>query len=347
MFDFLSPSKVFNLRQPETLWLQPKHFEQAIVFSNNDSALPEVDRWQLYLNRLALLGFEEWLKKASSWYSIDKTQCMNEVDALYHLQINKFKLNLIIKEHILDEEVEIPLVAIPPDGDSCIEQSHAAHFYVLLEITEEQQQLMIRGFLRYDRLINYCLQNDTLHNNHYKIPLAIFDPEPQHLLFNCDFLDPDAIMPPVTLKPNNRINLGEWISGASAVGWQTIDALFGAPSQLASSLRQPKQGDSRGKLIDLGLQLQEHQVVLLVNVTEADTQELTVLVQLHPVGDERYLPAQITLTLLAQSGEKLQEVQARSLDNYIQLRSFQGLSGTLFQLMVSLGKLSVLENFEL
>jgi Protein of unknown function (DUF1822) len=154
-------------------------------------------------------------------------------------------------------------------------------------------------------------------------------------------------MPPVTLKPNNRINLGEWISGASAVGWQTIDALFGAPSQLAGSLRQPKQGDSRGKLIDLGLQLQEHQVVLLVNVTEADTQELTVLVQLHPVGDERYLPAQITLTLLAQSGEKLQEVQARSLDNYIQLRSFQGLSGTLFQLMVSLGKLSVLENFEL
>jgi hypothetical protein len=35
------------------------------------------------------------------------------------------------------------------------------------------------------------------------------------------------------------------------------------------------------------------------------------------------------------------------LDNYIQLRSFKGLSGTLFQLMVSLGQLSIFENFEL
>jgi Protein of unknown function (DUF1822) len=340
MFDFLTLSKVSDLKQPEILWLQPKHFDQAIVFSSNDSVLPEVDRWQLYLNRLALLGFEEWLKRASPSYSIDKTQCINEVGALYHLQINKFKLNLITKEHILDEEAEIPRVAI--------ERSHAAHFYVLLEISEEQQQLIIRGFLRYDRLINYCKQNDNLHNNHYKTPLAVFDPEPQHLLFNCDFLDPATIMPPpVTLEPKNHINLGEWISGVSAVGWQTIDALFGAQSHLAGSLRQPKRGDSRGKLIDLGLQLQEHKVVLLVNVTEADTQELTVLVQLHPVGDERYLPAHITLTLLSQSGEKLQEVQARSLDNYVQLRSFKGLSGTLFQLMVSLGKLSIFENFEL
>jgi hypothetical protein len=340
MFDSLALSKSSNLKQPEILWLQPKHFEQAIVLSSDNSLRTEAERWQLYLNRLALLGFEEWLKRASSSYSIDKTQCINEVGALCNLKIDEFKLNLITREHVLDEEAEIPYVAI--------DRSHAAHFYVLLEISEEQQQLIIRGFLRYDRLINFCRQNNTLRNNHYKIPLAVFDPEPQHLLFNCDFLDPAAIMSlPVTLALNNRINLGEWISGVSAVGWQTIDDLFGSQSYLAGSLRQPKQGDSRGKLIDLGLQLQEHKIVLLVNVTESNSQELTVLVQLHPAGDERYLPAQIALTLLSQSGEKLQEVQARSLDNYIQLRSFKGLSGTLFQLMVSLGQLSIFENFEL
>jgi hypothetical protein len=340
MFDFLAPSKVLNLKRPEILWLEPKHFEQAIAFLGDRSLLPEAEQWQLYLNRLALLCFEEWLEKTSPLYSIDKTKCSNEVGAIYNLKVNEFKLNLITKEHVLDEEVKIPCVVI--------DQSHAAHFYVVLEVSEEEQQLIIRGFLRHDRLINYCKQINTWGDNYYRIPLAVFDPEPQHLLFNCDFLDPAAILSlPVAPELNNRVNLGKWLAGVYAPVWKTIEALFGAENYLAGSLRQPGQADSRGKLIDLGLQLQEQKVVLLVNVTEADNQELTVLVQLHPAGDERYLPAKITLILLSQSGERLQEVQARSLDNYIQLRSFKGLSGTLFQLMVSHGGFSVFENFEL
>jgi hypothetical protein len=340
MFDFLAPSKVSDLKRPEILWLQPEYFEQAMVFASDKSLLSEADYWQLHLNKLALFCFEEWLKRASPLYSIDKTKCSNEVGAIYNLKINEFKLNLITKEHILDEEVEVPCVAI--------DRFHAAHFYVILEVSEEEQQLIIRGFLRHDRLISYCKQINTLANNYYRIPLAFFDPEPQHLLFNCDFLDPAAILTlPVASAPNNPTNLGRWLAGVSATGWETIEDLFGTESYLAGSLRQPGQADSRGKLIDLGLQLQDQKVVLLVNITEADNQEFSVLVQLHPASDERYLPNQITLTLLSQSGEKLQAVQSRSLDNYIQLRSFKGLSGTLFQLMVSHNKFSVFENFEL
>jgi Protein of unknown function (DUF1822) len=338
MFNFLAPSTNSHHKQPEIILLQPKHFQEAMAYPSDNPSLLEAERWQLYLNALALLGFEEWLKKFASSYSIDKNQCINEVGAVYNLKINKFKLNLIIKEHVLDEEAEVPCAAIHP---SC-----AAHFYVLLEISEEQQKLVIRGFLRHDRLVDYCRRLNTLHNGNYKISLTAFDPEPQHLLFNCDFLDPAAIVRP-NLEPRHRINLGQWLAEVCDGGWQTINDLFDSKSYLAGSLRQPGQGASRGKLINLGLQLQEHQAVLLVNVTEEAAQELTVLVQLHPVGNERYLPAQITLTLLAQSGEKLQEVQARSLDNYIQLRSFKGLSGTPFQLMVSLGEVSVFEDFEL
>jgi hypothetical protein len=339
MFDFLAPSKVSDLKQPEILWLQPEYFEQAIL-TNDKSLLSEAEHWQLYLNRLALLCFEKWLKSFSPLYFIDKTECSNEANAIYNFKINNFRLNLITKEHILDEEVEVPYVAI--------DQSHAAHFYVVLEISEEEQQVIIRGFSRHDRLINYCKHIDKLTNNSYRVPLAFFDPDPQHLLFNCDFLDPAAILsPPVTLALSNPINLAQWLAGVATTGWQTIEALFDAESYLAGSLRQPGQADSRGKLIDLGLQLQEQKVVLLVNITEADNQEFTVLVQLHPASDERYLPTQITLALLSQSGERLQAVQSRSLDNYIQLRSFKGLSGTLFQLMVSHDNFSVFENFEL
>jgi hypothetical protein len=76
-----------------------------------------------------------------------------------------------------------------------------------------------------------------------------------------------------------------------------------------------REGAKRGKLIDLGMELQGQRVVLLVNVTEEADNQLSVLVQLHPAGEERYLPPQIALTLLSQAGKKLQEFRSRTQDN--------------------------------
>jgi len=101
------------------------------------------------------------------------------------------------------------------------------------------------------------------------------------------------------------------------------------------------------KLIDLGMELQGQRVVLLVNVTEEADNQLSVLVQLHPAGEERYLPPQIALTLLSQAGKKLQEFRSRTQDNYIQLKSFKGRSGIPFSIAVSLGDIYLCENFEL
>lgn len=346
MFDFSALSKSYNPGQLEMIWLEPSHFEQAKVYPTNNSLHQEANRWQLYLNTLALLGFEQWLKRNDSSCSIDKTQCINEVSAIYNLKLDGFRLNLITQEHVLDEEAKIPCLAV--------DRPHlAAHFHVLIEVSEEQQKIIIRGFIRHDRLVNYCKQIRTPPNGYYRVPLTAFNPRPQHLLFDCNFLEPTAIMPlSITVVPDaqinlGQINLGKWLEGAVTVGWQTINDLFGSTSCLASSLRQQEGGAKRGKLIDLGLQLQEHQAVLLVNVTEEAEQKLAVLVQLHPVGQERYLPAQITLTLLSPTGDNLQEVRARSQDNFIQLRSFKGRTGTLFRLMVSLGEFSIFENFEL
>ena len=108
-----------------------------------------------------------------------------------------------------------------------------------------------------------------------------------------------------------------------------------------------REGAKRGKLIDLGMELQGQRVVLLVNVTEEADNQLSVLVQLHPAGEERYLPPQIALTLLSQAGKKLQEVGSRTQDNYIQLKSFKGRSGIPFSIVVSLGDTCLCENFEL
>ncbi|GCA77397.1 hypothetical protein MiTe_04251 [Microcystis aeruginosa NIES-2520] len=358
MFSLRAIPPDLNLSRPEAIRLEPEQFEQALVNPLASPSVDEAGQWQLYLNALALLGFEQWLEKRAPSHFIDRTQCINHIGAVYNLKIDEFKLNLIVKEQVLDEVVEIPREAIE-------QPALVAHFYVLLEVCEEQQRLMIRGFLRSDRLMNYCHRvSDSLQNGYYQIPLSVFDPEPNHLLFYCDFLEPASILLPVistehtatpeaisettlTASQETPIQLGQWVQGVFAAGWQAIDDLFSPEVHLAWSPRNQREGAKRGKLIDLGMELQGQRVVLLVNVTEEADNQLSVLVQLHPAGEERYLPPQIKLTLLSQAGKKLQEVGSRTQDNYIQLKSFKGRSGIPFSIVVSLGDTCLCENFEL
>jgi hypothetical protein len=106
-------------------------------------------------------------------------------------------------------------------------------------------------------------------------------------------------------------------------------------------------GAKRAKLIDLGIQLGNQAVAMLVNITAETDEKKGVLVQLHPTGGERFLPTDIKLTLLSKAGKKLQEVVSRNQDNYIQLKPFRGEAGKCFSIQVSLENVSVKENFEL
>jgi Protein of unknown function (DUF1822) len=346
-----------NLMQSETIWLEAEHLKQARTLTR--PFVRETEQWQMYLNAIALLGFEHWLHKCAAALSIDRTQCLNEVGAIYRLTANGFKLNLIAKEHVLDEITEIPQAAIA-------QPERSAHYYVLLEVSEEQARVIIRGFLRYDRLIHHLNQTHQTdaQNDYYRIPLSVFDPDPNHLLFDCEFLDPAAIPLPAlsvqhgvtaevslaTVFQETRIKLGDLLQGIFAEGWQALNAvnhLINPDAQLALSPRNQKNAKKCGKLIDLGMQLQGHSAILLLNITEEAEENLSVLVQLHPASQEPYLPPAMTLKLLSGTGEKLQEVRARSQDNYIQLRSFKGKSGIPFQIMVSLGDICLSENFEL
>jgi Protein of unknown function (DUF1822) len=351
MFNALAIPARLNLMQSETIWLDPAQFEQARALAS--PSVSEACQWQMYLNALALLGFEQWLHKHASNHSVDRTQCINDIGAIYNLKVDEFKLTLIAKEHVLDELAEIPRAAIA-------QPERVAHFYVLLEISEEQEQMTIRGFLRCDRLMHDLnpVNQQPLQDGYYHIPLSAFDPDPNHLLYYCDFLDPAAIpLPALSIAreamletafwQETRIELGQWLQDVFAEGWQAIDNLVNPEAYLALSPRNQGKGAKRGKLIDLGMQLQGQSTVLLLNITEDTEENLSVLVQLHPAGQERYLPQKITLTLLSQSGETLQEVRSRTQDNYIQLKSFKGQSGTPFSIMISLGDIFLLENFEL
>ncbi|GET35717.1 DUF1822 family protein [Microseira wollei] len=322
----------FRLFSPEVIELEPEHFEQARELSNK--VTDEANQWQTYLNALAQVSFEEWLK------------------ARIPDGLGEFKFCAIATEHLLDEVVNIPqnIIQYP---------EIIAHFYVVIEVLEEAEQVIIRGFLNYNQLVD-CLSQFNLQlcqDGCYHIPLDVFDTEPNHLLSYCRFLSPSAFNLPVAAATKTsenllksvketRTKLSQWLENIFDDTWQAIDALISPEAGLAWSTRNVESGAIRCKLIDLGIQLDSQTIALLVNVIEETDEKLRILLQLHPTSGQKYLPPDLKLTLLSKAGKVLQDVTSRSQDNYIQLKSFKGEPGKRFSVEVSLNDAKVKEDFE-
>lgn len=343
-----TPTDKTNLRLslPETIWLEPEYFDWARDISQQ--AMSELHQWQTYLNALALFGFEEWLKEHNPAIV---NRDIHIIETVANLKLGEFKFCLIATEQLLDEVVNIPQNAIE-------NPELASHFYVVLEVLEEEKVVVIRGFLRYDELINDQDINLELQNGSYQIPLSKFDLEPNHLLFYYHFLEPKTIFLPVATTENatedllgylnvNTTKLRQWLQGFFDEGWQAIDSLIDSKLNLALSMRNNQEFIKRGKIINLEMQLGSQNVVLLVNIKAETEKKLGVLIQLHPTGEEKFLPPNLKLTLLSKGGEILCEVISRGQDNYIQLHPFKGGHGKCFSVEVSLKDIRIRENFEL
>jgi hypothetical protein len=187
----------------------------AIVLSTDDihqavalsSQIPhKLRQWQIYLTTLAVLAFENWLEERDYFipinrenYSIFQPATANLLSSVCHLQIGQFKLCLIASGSLTDAEVTLPraVVDLP---------EFAANFYVLIEVLEEQEYVIIRPFLSYQQLREKLTQANLVPESDwtYQIPLTWFDHEPDRLLLYLRCLEPDAI-PLAAIKPQERI----------------------------------------------------------------------------------------------------------------------------------------------
>ncbi|BAB72624.1 DUF1822 family protein [Anabaena sp. FACHB-709] len=332
----------------ESIWLEPECFDSARKLSQQ--VVGEFKQWQTYLNVLASLGFAKWLKENLPEQLIKQNNQI--IDNFTHIQLGEFKFCLIVTEHLLDELVNIP-------EDTIIKPEAIAHLYVVVEVLEEQAELVLRGILRYDQLVSYRdKMNLQPRNGCYQLPLAEFDPEPNHILFYCRFLDAHTIPLPVLttvnnednliqLLPQNKTKLSQWLRGIFLDEWQSIAALINPDINLALNIRNNAESIKRGKIINLEMQLGNYPVVMLVNIKEEAEEKLRVLIQLHPSGETKFLQPNLKLTLLSKAGKSLCEVISRSQDSYIQLNPFQGEIGKQFSIEVSLDNITIKENFEL
>jgi Protein of unknown function (DUF1822) len=105
----------------------------------------------------------------------------------------------------------------------------------------------------------------------------------------------------------------------------------------------PAAGVRRVRLLDLGLQVGGQTVALAVAVIQKSNQQMGIMLRVYPTGDEPYLPENLKLILLDDSG-KTYEVSARRNDLYIQLK-FSGTDGESFSVQVALETASITEDF--
>jgi hypothetical protein len=163
-----------------------------------------------------------------------------------------------------------------------------------------------------------------------------------------------------------RVDLSQWLVNVFETGWQTVETLlnpvesdlafnFRSADSLAFNFRSadsltlidsepPDIGITRAKLIDLGMQIAGYSLALIVELRAQSAQRKTIILQVHPTGNQLYLPPLLNLTVLDEFGLIFLEAQARSADNYIQLQ-FSGLPGEQFSVKVALGDASFIEDF--
>lgn len=179
--------------------LLPKHFSKAAGLSQLISNVQQ--RWQVYINALGVLGFEQWLCERASDLRIQSEQCSiwqpkyaNLLSAGCNIWIDKFKLCIVNGSNLINEHsIPFAIFDIP---------YFAAHLYVLMEVVESKQQVAISGFMTYQQYRQYQqtaklqIEPDWT----YTIPQTWFNQDSNNLLLYLRCLRIDAIQLPLFIN---------------------------------------------------------------------------------------------------------------------------------------------------
>ncbi|MEH2171086.1 MAG: DUF1822 family protein [Nostoc sp.] len=157
---------------------------------------------------------------------------------------------------------------------------------------------------------------------------------------------------------NSLVNLNQWFAGIFETGWQTIESLWNVPELRATyafrgietleldALKQPESITKRAKVIDLGIQIHNQPVMLIVEISPEKDRQTSIHLQLHATGNQIYLPPGVHLTVIDSSGAIFLDAQSRKSDNYIQLQ-FRGEPTEQFSVRVALDNTSITEYFRI
>ncbi|BAY42119.1 hypothetical protein NIES2111_65150 (plasmid) [Nostoc sp. NIES-2111] len=138
------------------------------------------------------------------------------------------------------------------------------------------------------------------------------------------------------------VKIGQWLDGFVDAGWQSVEHLLN-PQQLGLAFKSAVS-ITRGQKIDLGMQLEQISIALVVKIATSDEGEIDILTQVHPIGHS-ILPEGVKLSINDELGATVLEATSREGDNWIQL-DFSAELGEKFQMNVAYGKSQETREFE-
>ncbi len=264
---------------------------------------------QVYCNHLAILAVNDYLQMMGIATNLEASECWNPV----------LCLGADLSDLYVSGLGSLECRAIAPGEKSCLIPPDVWEDrigYVVVEIDSQQRQATLLGFAKtaaerfsIDQL--QPIEELLLHLHQLSVP-----------------------------QSSTRVTLSQWLEQMFEGGWQSLEALMSLqPTNLVPSFRSLPLRDAQAivqgaKLIDLGINFGQETIVVLVALTPEVDQQLGIVVQVHPAPGDTYLPADLELAVLSETGEILKQVRSRHLDNYIQLPFFQGHRGEQFQLSI-------------
>ena len=139
-----------------------------------------------------------------------------------------------------------------------------------------------------------------------------------------------------------EVNLNQWLQNIFEAGWQSVEEIL-APKAPVLAFRY-RSGVTRAKLVDLGIQLPGQSVALVVTLTPRSSVEIQIKLQVHPTGEQAYLPDNLTVKVLDEEGAAVMEAHAKTANTHITLE-FSAKLGERFSVRLELGDTNITENF--
>lgn len=310
----------YNSTTPEEMALRLPIASQAIAFANRFSQQQPTPakRAQVSLNTLAvcaiddylqMMGFETNLGAGDSWNPIAR-MCADVAD-LEVTNIGKLECRPVNPgdiEYSIPPEVWLERVG-----------------YIFVEIDPAARESTILGF----------------------VPQASASVRRSQLQSIEDFIDHLHGLT-IARPESEREVLSAWLEsleGAISRGWQTIESLITTPEFAFRS--EANNTISLARRIDLGIQIQQYSVDLVVAITpEVSTNRAQIRLQISPVN-QIYLPPNLQLIVFDDTDIVFLEAQSRAVDNLLQLQ-FAGNVGEIFKVNLRLGEAEIpLKPFEI
>ena len=167
-------------------------------------------QWQAYFNALALFGFESWLQERAPDLRLERDNASvfepnqaGAIAATYGLTVNQFRVCLIPIDSEPDAVISLSRILIES-------AEFRPHFYVLVELYEEQEQAIIKGWLRADNLIARQPELSLSTDWKYEIPQAWFARDCDDLLLYWRCASPAMIDLP-SLAPTIASDRYSWL----------------------------------------------------------------------------------------------------------------------------------------